>query len=64
MNIAKNVKHFRELAELTQVELAKKANCTSSMITYIEKGEKLPSVALTINIARAIGCTVDELVKD
>ncbi|MCX4257787.1 MAG: helix-turn-helix transcriptional regulator [Oscillospiraceae bacterium] len=64
MNIAKNVKHYRELAGLNQTELGEKVSCSGSMITYIEAGSKLPSVALLANIAKALDVAMDDLVAD
>lgn len=46
---------------LTQQELAERAGVTRQSIISIEGGKYRPSVELALLLARALGCTVDEL---
>lgn len=61
MDFSKNLKRLRENAEITQVELADKADISQSAIASFEAGTKIPSVAILIRIADVFKCTVDEL---
>lgn len=63
MNFGTNVKRFRNNANLTQSELAAAASVTPSMINQIEKGIKIPSVAVGYEIAKALEVSLDELCK-
>ena len=62
MNIADNVRTKRRQQNLTGEELAKKAGVSTSMIYYIESGRKMPSVETLVALAKALLCTVDDLV--
>lgn len=64
LNLGKNIKHRREEYDLEQNELARRADTTPAMISYIEKGSKKPSVELLVRIAEALHCTVNDLVYD
>ncbi len=63
MNVAENVKNIREKAGMTQKELAQAVYVDQAMICKIEKGIKLPSLSLSVAIAAALDCTVNELVQ-
>ena len=64
MSIGKNVKSRREACGLDQTELAEKLHITQAMVSHIEAGRKLPSVALLADIAKVLRCTMDELAKE
>lgn len=54
--LAKNVKRLREIAGLTQMELAKKAGIAQTAISYIENEEgKSPSIETIERVADALG---------
>lgn len=55
------VKRMREKRGLSQGELAERVGVSQSMIAYIERGFKQPSVTVLKRIAKEFGCTVDEL---
>lgn len=61
MKIAENLKKFREACGLSQMQLAEKAGVNQSMIAHIENGLKVPSLAVTINLSKVLGVTLDEL---
>ena len=46
---------------LTQQELAELAGVTRQSIISIEQGRYRPSVELALKLARALGCSVEEL---
>ena len=60
----RNVKKFRALAELTQEQLSEKAFCTSSYIGQIENGKCNTSLEVAVNIANALGVSIDLLVLE
>lgn len=64
MSIGKNIKERREQSGLDQSELAERLEIDRSLISHIESGRKLPSVPLLADIAKALGCTMDELAKE
>jgi transcriptional regulator with XRE-family HTH domain len=58
------LRRLREANEWTQAELAKKARVTQALISQLEAGKKAsPSVVPLMRIARALGVTVEALVK-
>lgn len=61
MSIGENIKNIRKKAGMTQIELAQAVNVNKSMIGLIETGRKLPSLMLAIDIAKTLGCTVDDM---
>ncbi len=63
MNVAENIKSIREKAGMTQKQLAEAVFVDQAMICKIEKGIKMPSLPLSIAIATALHCTVNELVQ-
>lgn len=64
MNIGKNIKEKRSAKGMTQVALSIKSGVKTSMLCQIEKGTKVPSLGAALEIAKALGCTVDELCRE
>ncbi len=62
MALKDNVRLFRERKEFSQQQLADLIGVNQAMIHYIEAGTKVPSLAVTISLANAFGCSIDELV--
>lgn len=62
MGLKENVRQLRERMKLSQQELAEQVGVNQAMIHYIEAGTKVPSLAVTIGLANAFGCSIDELV--
>ena len=56
-----NLKCRREAVGLDQQELAERVGSSQSIISYIEKGIKIPSVALLTAIADVLDCSIDML---
>ncbi|MGI6120272.1 MAG: helix-turn-helix transcriptional regulator [Desulfosporosinus sp.] len=64
MAIGSNVKARREQRGLTQEELAKIAGVATTTISSIEVDYRLPSVKVAKKLARALRCSVDQLLKE
>ncbi len=61
MKIAENLKKFRKQQGLSQKELAQAVGVTQTMIAHIENGVKIPSLAVSLELAEALNTTVDKL---
>ena len=47
--------------EMTQQELADRANCTRQTIIALEQGKYVPSITLAFQIARAFGVALEDV---
>ena len=47
--------------EMTQEELAERADCTRQTIIALEQGKYVPSIELAFRIARVFGVTLEEV---
>lgn len=61
MNIGDNFKNKRIERDLSQEELSKLSGVSKPMISYIERGKRVPSVLTAQKIARVLRCTIDDL---
>lgn len=61
MSIGDNFKNKRIERDLSQEELSKLSGVSKPMISYIERGKRVPSVLTTQKIARVLRCTIDDL---
>ena len=59
-----SIMKFRKAASLTQKHLADRLGVTQSAVSSWERGKKQPNLTKLPDLARALGCTVDELFKD
>lgn len=64
MNIGERIKTIRQEKGLSQYELAKRADISQSFLSYIEKGEKSPTVRTLEKITKAVEIPLEELVED
>lgn len=55
------LKKYRQLAELTQEELAKKVNVRRETIIRLEAGKYNPSLKLAMDIAKAVKAPIEEI---
>ena len=55
------LKKYRQLAELTQEELAIKVGVRIETITRLEAGKYNPSLRLAVDIARAVGAQIEDI---
>jgi transcriptional regulator with XRE-family HTH domain len=62
MTFGERLRQFRELAKLSQSELAKRANIPQPIISAVESGrQKSVNLDTARRIARALGVTLDLL---
>ena len=59
-----NIKHLRLKAGMTQTDLAKKMRVTQSAVSRWEIGDVSPLPKLHKRLAKVLGVTVDELLKE
>ncbi|MBX4146793.1 helix-turn-helix transcriptional regulator [Paenibacillus sp. FSL W7-1279] len=56
-----NLKKYRQLAGMTQDELAGKVGVRRETIIRLEAGKYNPSLKLAIDISRVVGAPIEEL---
>ena len=61
--LGRNIRKYRRIADLTQEQWAEECDCSTSHIGQIENARSKPSVEALVNIANALGVTVDQLLK-
>lgn len=59
-----DIKTLREKMGITQVELAARLNVTQPTIAMWETGEAMPRADKLPELARVLGCSIDELFKE
>jgi transcriptional regulator with XRE-family HTH domain len=59
--LGESLRRHRKLLRWTQGRLAEGAELSVNHISYIERGERLPSVPVLLRLARALGASVGEL---
>ncbi|MGN0537910.1 MAG: helix-turn-helix domain-containing protein [Acutalibacteraceae bacterium] len=64
MQIGENIRELRIKKGLSQTELANQIGVGQSMIGHIERGAKIPSLIVALDLAKALGCTVEEMCAD
>lgn len=62
MSIAENIKKLRLNANMTQEELAAKIDVSRTYVVQMERGSKIPSLALSVAISEVLKCTLNDLV--
>lgn len=63
MAFSDNAKRLREEKQYTQAELGKLVGVSQQVIGDYEKGKKLPTIVTGVDLAKALGTTVEELVE-
>lgn len=56
-----NLKKYRQLAHMTQEELASRVHVRRETIIRLEAGKYNPSLKLAIDISHAVGVPIEEL---
>ncbi len=64
MSIGENIKNKREEKGMSQKELAEKTYVSQSMICQVERGTKVPTMLLGAEIAKVLGCGIQELLPE
>lgn len=54
----------RKAAGITQEQVAAALNVTQGAVSQWERGEVLPTIPNLVKLARLLGCTVDDLMRD
>jgi len=64
INIGKNVKKYRGKLRLSQEDFAKKSGVKYTTLTKIESNViKKPSVLIMAKLAKALGVSIEDLIK-
>jgi transcriptional regulator with XRE-family HTH domain len=63
MTIGDNIKYYREISNLTQVQLAEHLGVSKGLISQYENSASTPPVEKIISMAKIFGVTVDALVN-
>ncbi len=61
---SKNLCHYRKALGMTQTELAEKLNYSDKSVSKWERGDGLPDLAVTAQIANIFGLTVNDLIAE
>lgn len=64
MGFSNNLRTFRERKKITQTDLAETLGVSQSVVSFWEIGRNFPEAAKLPDLARALGCTVDDLFRD
>jgi Zn-dependent peptidase ImmA (M78 family)/DNA-binding XRE family transcriptional regulator len=62
-NLSKRLSEVRDLANLSQTDLAKRLGISSSLVSHWESGTRVPSEAQVVELSRALGVSVDYLLN-
>lgn len=63
MAFSENLKKIREENGVSQAELAEKVGVNQSLVARCEKGSRIPNIVLGVELATALGTTVETLVN-
>ena len=63
-NRKNNLRRLRLALDVTQKELAEMSGVNSVSISYYENGKYIPNSKNALKIAKALGCTLDDLFKE
>ena len=63
MSVGANIKRIREEKELSQAYVAKEVGITQAMLCYVERGTKNPSLQVSVELARVLGCAVEDFLR-
>ena len=61
---AHNLTHYRKLSGLTQIELAEKLNYSDKSVSKWERGEGLPDLSVTMQLAEIFNLTANDLIAE
>lgn len=57
-----NLKKYRRIRNLTMKQVADAVEISESMYCLVENGRRTPSLKVLTKLARALNCTIDELI--
>ncbi len=61
-DIGRNIRNRRQMLNMTLAQLAEKSNLSTTMISEVERGLKMPSVKKAYQMALALNCTLSDLI--
>ena len=64
MSVGENIRRIREEKKMSQEALAERAGVTQAMISHIEKGIRIPSFLVAVEIAKALECKTEEFLAE
>lgn len=64
MSVGENIRVKRQTLGMTQEKLADAVGLGRSMIAQIERGSKVPNMVLGRDIARVLGCSMEDLLEE
>ncbi len=64
MDIGNNLREIRQNLKITQADLSRLAGIKQPTISAIENGVNNPAIETLLLLAKALGCTVSDLVGD
>lgn len=64
MSVGENIKAKRQELGMTQEKLADAVGLGRSMVAQIERGSKVPNMILGRDIARVLGCRMEDLLEE
>ena len=56
------IEEIRKRAGITQAELSRRIEVSQGFVSDMENGKAVPSLDTLVRIAKALNCTLDELV--
>lgn len=62
--VGARIRYNRVKRHLSQEQLAEKVNSSNVYISYVERGERIPSLDFIIRIANSLGISADDLLSD
>ena len=62
--LGQEIRRLRNLQNATIQHIADKCECSKSLISKIENGKVIPSVAMLVRIASSLGTSVSELLEE
>lgn len=63
MNFGEKLRHYRQLKEMSQVDLSKITDIPQTTISDLERNKYSPNINVLIIVAQALGVTVQELLE-
>ncbi len=64
MNVGHNIRRIRKARGITQERLAEEAGISQAMLCQVEKGLKNPSLLVSAEMAKILGCRIEDFLKD
>ena len=61
--LGENIRRIRLAKDMTQGDLCRKLELDRSYMSNVESGKKNPTLSTITNIAKALGVSIDELLK-